>query len=140
MSIPKPPKEIVQAKDPTDDYLKEWKRLFESIRSDIKVIIYTETNFQEMLNINSISINMSSYYIYDARIFVNLPSDFKLGYLVGMIRDEMYSNREVLSDPLIDQNEFYDCEPETKKWEDFYKEICAINKAIQKFIPKPPLE
>jgi hypothetical protein len=138
MSVPEPVKEEKIEEDKHLEYLNEWKRLFGAINKEIRVTLYTEKNFREVLESKYGDIEFSHYCYSSARIVVDLPDKFKLKYLVGMTSDEMFSHDGVLADPLIHAENPYPCEPRTEKWSCFYYTLCTIERTAREEIPQPP--
>lgn len=136
--MPKLPRKFPHSKDLRLGILNKWKDLFEEVHKDIKVYLYTEEIFREVLEETYGDISFSSDCRSDVRIIVILPKELELEYLVGLTYDRMFSHREVLSDPLLSQNYTYPCEPEFFKWEKLYYDICEISEEIKKEIPYPP--
>lgn len=138
MDIPKPAPEENLGEDTRQKYLEEWKRLFTIINNDIAVVIYTESHFRRTLENTYGDIEFDARYHSNARIVITLPDKFGFTYLVGMSGDHMFSEYDVLSDPLIHEEHPYPCEPTTKKWSEYYHEVCDIEKNLREEIPKPP--
>ncbi len=136
--IPKPVKKLAYKKDLRKEYLNGWKKLFESIHEDIKVALYTQSDFENILRETLGDVNFPGYYFDDARIVVILPGELNLKYLVGLTGNLMFSHAEVLADPLIGENYNYDCEPEKSSWQKFYFDLCKISEENKGEIPLPP--
>ena len=135
--IPRKPKEFSHNKDLRIKLLNEWKKLFKKIHEEIKVYLYTEEIFKDILNEIYGDISFSSEYYDEARIIIILPKEFELQYLVGLIGDRMFSHKQVLEDPLFPENYNYPCVPESFKWEKFYFDICKISEERKQEIPFP---
>lgn len=135
MDIPKPPPAIPQDLDQQDKYLKEWKRLFEAIDQKITVVLYSESNFRKVLDSKFIDYELAYFLYKGAKIIVELPPHLQFEYLIGVNLDQMFSYKDVQSDPLLGE---YDCEPQTKKWSEYYKIISDLSNKLKKQIPAPP--
>jgi len=135
--IPKNPKKFSHSKDLRIKLLNEWKKLFEKVHGEIKVYLYTEEMFKDILTEIYGDIDFESGYYSNARIIVILPEELELEYLVGLTNDHMFSHQEVLEDPLLAENRNYPCVPEYFKWEKFYFDICKISEERKREIPFP---
>lgn len=132
--VPVKPKRVYT--DKRIKYLNEWKKRFEAIHPGIDVYIYTDEDFDRTMSKALRDINFGSFNQY-ARMFVYLPDELELSYLVGLAFDRMYSYVEVLSDPLLPENDMHDCQPETNTWKYFYNKVYSIANKKKKEIPDP---
>lgn len=117
-------------------YLNEWKQRFEAIHPNIDVYIHTDEDFDRTMSKALCDVDFGSFNQY-ARMFVYLPEELELSYLVGLAFNHMYSCVEVLSDPLLPDNDQWPCEPRTNTWEYFYNKVSAIANKKKKEIPDP---
>lgn len=136
--IPSKPKEFLHSEDFRVKLLNEWKKIFKKIHPNIKVYLYMDKVFKDMLNEIYENISFESQFYSDARIIIILPEELELKYLVGLTNDRMFSHQEVLEDPLLGENYNIPCQPELFTWEKFYFDICKISDEKKKEIPSPP--
>ncbi len=140
MSVPKPPKEILQHKDERENYLKEWKRLFEAIHPEMKVFVADDSpEFIMTKDFIYGHKDFDSYY-WQIAILVMLPDreDFDQHWLVGLNYGQMFSDVEVALDTFVDENPGYPYQPKTKLWEEFYNELSEKMNKIKASVPRPP--
>lgn len=147
-TIPPPLKKELEKKDQSYSFLQVWKKSFESLYKEhdryISVFIKNDDPrfFKQLFDTYvypKIPHGIGDKYDYaNAELFVLLPDFCGLQFLVGLQYDRMYSDREILSDPLLIEGFDADCEPETKKWEDFYEEIHEKCEVYKNRIPLPP--
>jgi hypothetical protein len=134
--IPFPVKQKRVYIDKRKKYLNEWKQRFEAIHPGIQVYLYTDENFDSEMNKALEDVDFGCFNS-DARIFVYLPEELQLSYLVGRAFNDMYSYIEVLSDPLLQENNNFPCEPDTNTWEYFYNKVYAIANKKRKEVLDP---
>ncbi len=136
--IVKPVKQKPKLKDKRVKYLEEWKKLFEDISDEIKVILYSEKDFDKVLDELLEDRDFEGGFNSRAKIIVILPKDFRLGYLIGLAYNHMYSEREVIQDGfVVSENNLPSYEPETYSWKKFYNEVYKISKEVFNQVPKP---
>ena len=138
--IPEPPKVKVLKKDERKELLIAWKKLFEDIDPSIRAYHMYEEDFRNNEE-RIFAVSDSDFGLSNKRVlfvqFENWEIVPDLDYLCGMEEDEMFSQQDIDNDDLY-QNEDYPCEPHTKKWEEWYKEICDIVANYRTRIPAPP--
>jgi hypothetical protein len=132
--IPVPVKQKRVYMDKRNKYLNEWKQRFEAIHPNIEVYLYPDEDFYPTMSKALRDVNFGPFNS-DARMFVYLPEELELSYLVGLAFNRMYSYVEVLSDSLLPDNHIYDCAPKTNTWEYFYNKVYAIANRKKKEIP-----
>lgn len=137
--IPTPPEQRTIVEDKRNEFLEDWKKLFQSIHPNIKVILHHEKGFENAMY-QLLEDRDFGNFNKDAKIIVWLPKEFEsLGYLIGLAYNQMYSEREVIIDQAaVEENDLPSYEPQTKEWGEFYKEVCDIlNRVVIEEIPKP---
>lgn len=144
--IPPPPKKLPEKEDPSYRFLLIWKKDFEDLYKGAFSVYIKQDDPDFFQNLFKVFIypkaphGIGHRYNYgNAELFVFLPDFCELKFLVGLQYNKMYSDREILSDPLVIEGFDADCEPETKTWKAFYNEVrkkCNIHKDR---IP-PPLQ
>ena len=144
MSVPVPPKKITIAEDKRNAYLQRWKDLFEAINPEIRVVLNdtdgrSEVFYEEWKKIVG-HIWFDGFDYSDAYILVIFPRAFNPPYLVGLPHDEMFSRSEIDNDELYQSGDEHLCDPETKKWEEWYQEVCKQFSNINTSVPIPPNE
>lgn len=143
--IPKPPKQKTISLDKRMEYLIEWKRLFESISEDIKVVIRDQKvehdrdfnkNCDKILkrfgHIYFLGINSSHF-----EIAIEIPE----GYLMGYSHNHMFSNEDVDADTSFQADEEMEgvaYEPVTQSWREWYEVLCKRQEVLHESIPPPP--
>jgi hypothetical protein len=137
--IIKPVKQKSKLNDKRDKYLEEWKKLFEAISDEIKVLLHFENDFDKVLDeLLGDDRYFEGGFNSKAKIIVILPKDFELGYLIGLAYNRMYSEREVIQDDfVVSENNLPSHQPETYFWETFYNEVYEISKIVFTQVPKP---
>ena len=135
--IPKPVTQKVSSEDLRKTHLNEWKRLFESLDEGIEVTLYTDEGFRKLLEREFDRFQFSGTFWDQARILIILPNEYHYDYLVGRAYDRMFSNIDVWNDPLTAEDISYDCEPNTKKWKEFYEIVFKESESKKKEIPRP---
>ena len=136
--IVKPVKQKSKLNDKRVKYLEGWKKLFEDISDEIKVLLHFEKDFDKVLDELLEDRNFEGGFNSEAKIVVILPKDFELGYLIGLAYNRMYSEREVIQDGfVVSENNLPSYQPETKLWKNFYNEIYEISKEVFNQVPKP---
>lgn len=134
--IPKPVAKRKLTHDKREKFLNEWKELFESIHP---LIVVTIKDFPSGLPESlEHKVEFASDY-QKVKIFVELPEEFKIRYLIGLPYDRMFSHVEVMGDDayFAQEDDVFDCEPRTKPWKFFYNELCKITEKNKKEIPNP---
>ena len=136
--IIKPPKQKPKVNDKRINYLEVWKKLFEDISDEIKVILHFEKDFYKVLDELLEDIDFEGGFYTKAKIIVILPKDFRLRYLIGLAYNHMYSEREVIEDGfVVSENNLSSYEPKTYSWEKFYNEVYKISKEVFNQVPNP---
>ncbi|OGI77385.1 hypothetical protein A3C57_02040 [Candidatus Nomurabacteria bacterium RIFCSPHIGHO2_02_FULL_33_12] len=141
-NIPKPVKSIKSGPDKRKEFLLKWKHLFEEIRPDIKVFIKGDHDFSVIMeNLDNNVTFDTGGYIEDSVLYVELPTEIKieLGYLVGMTHNRMFSEKDVEIDLALIERQGLpcDCQPKTKTWGRYYKELVKLVNFLHKEILKP---
>ena len=138
-NIPTPIQKITIEEDQRLQFLKEWKRLFEDLDPQVTAFINKKDKlFKKKLEEKYHGIKMEHFIYSHAQIIINLGADVRESYLIGTSYDNMFSNIDILKDPLVDEG--FLCEPETKKWGEYYLIINEQIKEKRKEIPNPFLE
>ncbi|MEI6022481.1 MAG: hypothetical protein WCQ32_01405 [bacterium] len=140
IGVPRPVRGKNVSVDPTEKYLCEWKKLFESIHPEIKVFLKNKgDNCSELLDGVIGSVQLESYFNYP-EIFVSLPSECGMHFLAGLPYNKMFSDVEIAQDIAYFEQDgnMFDCEPKTKPWEYFYYSVHEFFEQYKKRIPFPP--
>jgi hypothetical protein len=136
--IIKPVKQKPKLKDERINHLEGWKKLFEDISYEIKVILHFEKDFDKVLYELLEDIDFEGGFYTKAKIIVILPKDFRLRYLIGLAYNHMYSEREVIKDGFtVSEYNLPSYQPKTYSWKKFYNEVYKISKEVFNQVPNP---
>lgn len=143
MKVPKPPRKIKIVEDKRQEYLEKWKKLFEGISPEIKVVLNNDKDddrlFRNTWNEIVEGVQFEGFGSDEAMIIVLLPKRFDEEFLIGLHYDwGMFSQLEISADELYQEGNGHPCLPEKKLWVYWYKAICTRYNNVHAPVPEPP--